>query len=286
MWYIIKNIALWALKYPALIGMNLIRHDKASTIDSRYDIEYGNHRLQRYDVHTAIKGDGLPTLFYIHGGSWMSLDKKYYNYIVKTIGEAGYKVININYRLLPNFTLSDVVLDCESAIMHALKNIQGINRQKLLIAGDSAGAHLSALIAAKANSGAMGDIKFIGAGIIYGLMDMNDMIYGKAGLFKFLTKYFLKETGSNYKEILNEFSPVKYFNGNFPPAFITSGTRDPLHPATASFIRIMEDKGVKHRALIFSKDRRDGMHGFLSMTWLQSSKDAIKTMLEFFNELC
>jgi len=286
-WNIYKSIICAILRYPAHFGVHLIRHDKVSkNVESAYNIKYGNHRLQKYDVHKINLGGKLPTIFYLHGGSWMSMDKKHYNYIVKTVSEEGYIVVNINYRMLPEYTMSEVISDSETAICHALDNIPEIDTSRLFIMGDSAGGHLASLFAAKANSGCFRrKIKFIGAGIYYGLLDMNDMIYGKAWLFKFLTKYFHKEIGKDYKEYLYEFSPLEYFDKDFPPTFLTSGKVDPLNPATMQFIEILNHNGVKNLPLIFPKERKDGLHAFLNLTWLKSSKEALRTMLDFFNEL-
>ncbi|MGI6701998.1 MAG: alpha/beta hydrolase [Christensenellales bacterium] len=247
------------------------------------NISYGAHRLQRYDVHYDIRKKELKTIFYIHGGSWMSMDKKHYNYIVKTIAERGYRIININYRMLPRYDLSTVVTDCESAVCHAIDTVPGIDTDNLMIMGDSAGGHLAALIAAKANSGAFRkNIKFKAAAIFYGLLDMDDMIYSDAWLFKFLTKYFHKETGLYFKEYLTGLSPRKFINENFPKTFLASGKVDALNPATMSFIKILDEIGIEHSDYILPEDRKDGLHGFLSYTWLRSSKEALKAVIEFF----
>lgn len=287
MWKLRKALMIASLKYPAAIGIHLIRHNKvAPTVKSEYNIHYGSHRLQCYDVHTKLETKDLTTIFYIHGGSWISIDKFYYNYIIKSIAEDSYRVVNINYRLLPKVTLNDVVEDSEKAIKHALDNIKGINPDKLMIMGDSAGAHLAALIAAKANSGTYNfNLKFIACGLFYGLFDMNDMIHGEAFLFKFLTEYFRREVGDTYEEYLNNVSPSKYYDQNYPPTFLTSGKVDALNPATMTFIENLKKSGIKYEALIFDENRKDGLHGFLSYTWLDSSKSALKALLDFFRPI-
>jgi acetyl esterase/lipase len=182
-------------------------------------------------------------------------------------------------------TLSDVAADCETAICHALDNVKGIDPGNLFVMGDSAGGHLAALMAAKINSGHFSkNIKIKGAAIFYGLLDMNDMINGEAWLFKFLTEYFRREVGESYKEYLTELSPYHYFDKNFPPSFLASGKVDPLHPATMNFIDIINENAIKNVPFILEKDRKDGRHAFLNMTWTKSSKESIEAMLKFFED--
>jgi acetyl esterase/lipase len=270
-----------------MLGIKLVKHNKKSELITSEEVSYGKNRKQRYDVHTPKNVENPPTVFYIHGGSWMSIDKSYYNYALKTLAESGYRVVNINYRLLPRYTLTDVLNDSESAIVHAIQNIKGIDTSRLLIAGDSAGAHLAALISAKANSGAFrAKISFMGAAFFYGIFDMSDMLADDAcWLFKFLTKYFKMENGPDYKEYIMSMSPSRYFSLNFPPCFIASGAVDPLHPATLTFIKQLENNGIKHVPYILGPDRKDGLHGFLSYTFMESSKEALKLWIDFFDSL-
>jgi acetyl esterase/lipase len=285
MWSLEKHLICALMKYPSDFGLHFLKHNKVSPTVTSETVKYGAHRLQRYDVHTIKDGEDLPTLFYIHGGAYILMDKKHYNYIVKTIAESGFRVVNINYRMLPKYNLSDIAEDCESAIAHAIENIPGINLNKLYIMGDSAGGHLSALIAAKANSRAYKlDIKFRAAVIIYGLFDMMDMVNGKASLFKFLTKYFRKEIGPNYIEYMNQFSPSRYFNSDFPPVFLASGKVDPLNPATMTFIDVLDKHKMPHIDIIYGLDRKDGQHGFFNLTFLKTSREVLKESINFLKE--
>ena len=286
-WFIKKHAFCAFQKYPVMVGIRLVKNNKKSPSLISEEVAYGSHRLQRYDVHTPKEVNNPPTVFYIHGGSWMSIDKSYYNYLLKTMGERGYRIVNINYRLLPHYTLTDVINDCESAVVHALDNIKGIDRDRLFIAGDSAGAHLAALIASKAHSGAFRQkVHFMGAGLFYGIFDMTDLLDGEAWLLRFLSKYFRHEVGPNYREYIMSVSPSTYLTDDFPPCFVASGARDPLHPATLTFLKQLRDRGIMHVPYILDKDRKDGIHGFLSYTFLESSKEALELWIAFFNDLC
>lgn len=283
MWKIKRFIGLSLLKEPVKLLFLLLKHNKkAVNVASSYNISYGENKLQKYDIHAPVD-KAIGTVFYIHGGSWMSVDKKYYNYIMKTIAEAGIRVVNINYRLIPKVTLDEVVIDCEMAILHALSNYKEIDKSKLLIAGDSAGAHLAALIAAKANCKNLYDtLNFRAAGLFYGLYDFKEMYDSNILLFKFLEELFFHELGADYKEILKIHSPIEYFNEKFPPSFLASGKKDVLNCATMSFIKMLEENNIEHKAIIYDKKRKDGLHGFLNLYFLKSSKECTAALIEFF----
>jgi acetyl esterase/lipase len=286
MWKLKKFIWCYLLlKLPPFLLFLILPHNiRAKNVKSIHNIGYGDDRFQRYDLHIPMENnERAPILFYIHGGSWMSLDKRQYRHIAKAIAMHGYRVVNINYRLMPKVTLANVVEDTEKAIFHALDYLKPTQDTPLFIMGDSAGAHLAALIAAKANcADKYAGIKFSGAGLFYGLYDLCDL--KGCALLNFLKEYLERESEGN-QNYLAELSPLSYSNADFPPSYITGGERDALFYGTRSFARIMENAGVKSKSLFIGKDRMDGLHGFLSLTFLASSKQALKEMLSFFEEL-
>jgi hypothetical protein len=111
-----------------------------------------------------------------------------------------------------------------------------------------------------------------------------EMVNGKAGLFKFLTKYFRKEIGPNYIDYLDQFSASKYFDANFPPVYLASGKVDPLNPATMAFIDSLEKYKRPHTDMIFGPERKDALHGFLNLYFLKSSQEALAGAIKFLNE--
>ncbi len=285
MWRVKKFIWCYLLlKLPPFLLFLVLPHNiRTKQIKSNYNINYGKDRLQRYDTHFPNKANA-PILFYIHGGSWMSLDKRYYNYIVKKMALSGYRVVNINYRLMPKVTLKDVVSDCEQAIAHALQNMHYTQESTpLFICGDSAGAHLAALIAAKANcSNAYDNLKFAGAGLFYGLYDFSNV--KKSALILFLKEYLERE-GQNTENYLQSLSPVYYVDKNFPPSYLAGGKKDVLFYGTESFDKHLQEKGIKTKTMFIEKNRWDGIHGFLNLTFMPSSKQGLAEVMQFFDKI-
>ncbi len=121
---------------------------------AKSEIAYGPHALQRMDFYpgaSATEGAALPTIVFVHGGAWAGGDKSDSTGAAKIrhYTEAGYNLVSVNYRLLPEVDIEDQAADLASAVDDLLTNAKtlGIDRRRVVLMGHSAGAHLSALVA-------------------------------------------------------------------------------------------------------------------------------------------
>lgn len=267
---------LHVMRHSTEFASKIIQTDKDSPdIHSIYNIPYHKtHGLQQMDWHTPTKSLNkkqntlMPTIFYIHGGAWASADKRYYTRFCKDMAERGFTVININYRLLPEFTLNDAYQDCISAIRYCIKYNQdfAINTDKIILAGDSAGAHLSALIVAKATSNILKfDCKFVGTILLYGLYNLQHMAHSKFSILPPLHQGFKQDKGKNISRFYHHFSPVSFITPAFPPTFLSCGKCDTLSPETIEFNEILRQHNIVTYPLIFPRERRDARHAFINL---------------------
>ena len=271
------RVKLQIMRHSTELASRVIQTDKDSpTIHSIYNIPYRrkHHNLQTMDWHTPVSSISqnhntlMPTVFYIHGGAWASADKRYYTRLSKDIAERGFTVININYRLIPEFTLNDAYNDCVSAIRYCLRHNQdfAINTDKIILAGDSAGAHLSALISAKATAGILHfDCRFVGNILLYGLYNLQHMASSRFSILPPLHQGFKQDKGSNVSRFYRDFSPVSFVTPNFPPSFLSCGKCDTLSPETIEFNEILKQHNVTTHTLIFPRERRDARHAFINL---------------------
>jgi acetyl esterase/lipase len=98
------------------------------------------------------KGVGkAPVLVAAHGGGWQLGDRKFYRNWGSHLAKHGYAVFAIEYRLMkPGLgTWPGVVGDCKAAVqfVRARSGDLGLDPERIGMIGDSAGAHLSALVA-------------------------------------------------------------------------------------------------------------------------------------------
>jgi len=104
------------------------------------------HKL---DLFLPPDANGVPVVMWIHGGGWTWGDRWMYPQVGRRFAEAGIAFAAISYRLSPNVVHPAHALDCARAFswLHTHVAEHGGAPDRLFIAGQSAGGHLTALLA-------------------------------------------------------------------------------------------------------------------------------------------
>src|SRR5258707_14890657 len=115
-------------------------------LDVELDVPYGDHRMETMDIFRP-RGEARALLMFIHGGYWRSLDKKHHSFVATPFVNAGAAVAAINYSLCPAVKVEDIVLQCLKAGAWLYRNAAevGAPRNRIFVAGHSAGGHLTAM---------------------------------------------------------------------------------------------------------------------------------------------
>ncbi len=113
------------------------------------EMAYGNEPLQKLDFWRA-KSSNAPVVIFVHGGGWKRGNKN------NATGQSkaphywaqGYAFASINYRLVPDATVEQQASDVATSVAYLRSNAQklGIDPQRIVLMGHSAGAHLTALV--------------------------------------------------------------------------------------------------------------------------------------------
>lgn len=117
--------------------------------DMRRNIAYGEHPREVYDVFPGVVG--APMHIFIHGGYWRALSKDEHSFIAAPFNGAGATVVLINYPLCPEVSLDALAESTMQGVAHAVRNAAeyGADPARVHLSGHSAGAHLSAIAAAR-----------------------------------------------------------------------------------------------------------------------------------------
>jgi acetyl esterase/lipase len=122
-------------------------------VTRRDDIAFAEHDGVRLlgDFYAPKGLDKAPTLVAVHGGGWQIGDRKFYSNWGPYLARNGFAVFAIEYRLMkPGVkTYPGSVYDAKAAMQYvrAKAGDLGIDPDRIGMIGDSAGAHLSALVA-------------------------------------------------------------------------------------------------------------------------------------------
>lgn len=130
------------------------------------EVPYGSHPRQRMDVYLPINspraGQGgpastgpAPVIFMVHGGGWRHGDKAMGRVVREKVARwvpRGFVLISVNYRLLPETHVAEQWRDVQAALIAAQRHAPqwAADPGRFILMGHSAGAHLVALLNARA----------------------------------------------------------------------------------------------------------------------------------------
>ena len=208
------------------------------------DVEYGTHERQVLDLNIPKETDGeIGLVLFIHGGAWIAGDKSSYENGIRSAADTyGYAAASINYRYISDTVSFADILDDIDAALACIKEIgieNGVNINKVLLTGDSAGGHLSLLYAySRAETAPITPAAVVSNSGPTDLYDNNFYINNALGDAEVLAGLFSDGCGKEFtyaeresvKQELMEASPVYYVNENTVPTVINHGMKDSIVP--------------------------------------------------------
>lgn len=108
-------------------------------------------RSQEIDVRVHSPANPRATLVYFHGGGWVLGHIDGYDAFARALAVAsGCAVVLVNYRKAPEFRFPTQLSDAEAGLRWAaddLPAVEGMHELPVIVAGDSAGGNLAAVLA-------------------------------------------------------------------------------------------------------------------------------------------
>ena len=228
---------------------------------------------QNFDLFLPAdeRGRPFPLIVWIHGGAWMSGSKEWDN--VKYLVRQGYAIASIDYRFSPEARFPAQIQDCNAALNFILAHATnyGINPQRFVVAGGSAGGHLALLLGmARQEKGFGADpaikpaaiLDFFGPADLAKIKDDLTEIHSQKGLD------LLQDAGTKLLGPLAErppdaakmASPMTYVSAASPPVLILQGGQDDLVPVDQSrrLHEALNQAGVKNQLIIVAQAGHDG----------------------------
>lgn len=112
------------------------------------DIPYGDRPRQKLDVFAPHGARQAPCLVFIHGGFWQEGSKEVSGFAAQSFTAQGWVYVSVGYTLTPNVTLTELTDEVHDAVAFVYANAGrfGIDPTRIIVAGHSAGGHLTASI--------------------------------------------------------------------------------------------------------------------------------------------
>ena len=213
------------------------------------DIEYarvGEHAL-KLDLHLPSGKSRPPVIVWVHGGAWRSGSKK--DVPIGKLLDDGYAIASVEYRLSTEAKFPAQVHDIKAAIrfLRAHGGEWKLNMKKIVIAGDSAGAHLAALVGVSngndklegnvgrdvnQSSDVEGIISFYGAANLTTILQQSTP-HGLSVRVPAL-ELLLGDVPTNAPALARLASPVFHVDAHDPPLLLLHGDQDPQMPVNQS----------------------------------------------------
>jgi acetyl esterase len=228
-------------------------------------------------------GAPMPLTIFFHGGGWVIGDLDTHDGVCRFLaGAAGTAVLAIDYRLAPEHPFPAAVEDAWSAFAWVVANAAelGIDPARVGVAGDSAGANLSAVVCllARAGGGAMPAMQLL----IYPPTDAaadlpsrrlfeEGFLLTKADMDTFQAHYLPPGTDAADPRASILLAPDLT---GLPPAYVATAGFDPLRDEAEAYALRMREAGVQ-----VALRRHPGLiHSFANQTAI--SRTARGAMLE------
>jgi len=226
------------------------------------DMSYGTHERQVVDLCIPYDASGdIGMVLFIHGGAWIAGDKESYtsgmNYGASNLGIA---TASLNYRYLSeDVDIIDILGDIDAALAKVKQKGAevGVNINKVLLTGDSAGGHLSLLYAyARKATAPVTPVAVISNSGPTDLYDDNFYHNNALGDTAAISDLMSKACGKRFDyadkaSAMNELyrvSPVAYVSADCVPTVINHGDSDSIVPFSnaQTLDALLTQYGVEH----------------------------------------
>jgi arylformamidase len=118
-----------------------------TTFEVRQYIPYGARPEETLNLFPAQRAQRLaPVHVFIHGGFWRSMRADQFSFLARGFVPFGVSLAVIDYPLIPDVRLGDIVASCRAAIAWIYRNgpDYDLDPARIFISGNSAGGHLVA----------------------------------------------------------------------------------------------------------------------------------------------
>lgn len=236
--------------------------------------------------------DALPVIVYFHGGGWVLGDLNSHDNLCRALAmKANAIVVSVDYRLAPEHRFPAAVDDAYAALLWVAENAPklGADSSRLVVAGDSAGGNLAAVVAQLARD--RNGPKPRAQVLLYPAVDLSRLDRPSGN--DFASGFFLTRERMNWfidlyvpdkaARSTAKVSPLLASNHqNLPPAIVVTAQFDPLRDEGEEYAEALRKAGVPAQVR-----RYDGMiHGFISMDrWFSESSDTLDWVSQQLREL-
>lgn len=276
--------------YPVTVlpGLQYRPHDK----DALLDVYIPNMALAG---HTT-----LPAVVWTHGGGWLSGDKTDNKPYFKWLASRGYVVVALNYSLAPGKQYPAQVRQLNDAHAYIQANAAQyhLNPDKIVLAGDSAGAQLSSQMAALITNPdyakeagikpSLGRSQLAGVILFCGIYKVESLAEPAPSLPRIIdwgdsvTVWAYTGTRDESNPVIQQMSAYYHATSDYPPTFISGGNADPLTDGQSiPFAQKLQSLNVSVTTLFYPAAHKPELPHEYQFTLNHDGEKAFEQMVQF-----
>ncbi|MBC9226850.1 alpha/beta hydrolase fold domain-containing protein [Aeromicrobium sp. 636] len=301
------SVGLWAQFSPrpgvfvinwlfSLTDTGEVKGMSATGVTGRTDLAYGTGKNETFDVWSPEdQTKPLPAIVWVHGGAWIGGDKSQPAPYLRLLAQHGYVGIGINYSLAPDHHYPLPLRQLGDALRYVQENADelGVDPDRIVLAGDSAGSQIAAQYAAVVTNpkyasevgieSALEPAQLRGTLLHCGPYDPPMVMNagGAGGWFVRTVGWAYLGTKDFTDPRVKQASIVDHATAAYPPTLLSGGDDDPLTEQGRAFAKRLKDLGVTHEPYFFP-----GLgHEFQFDLTRPQSREVLDASIEFLGRL-